>query len=333
MTASPLSSATSSAMKRSSEDLESTLQDDRPTKRIRRFRHSIKHKQPFAIETATRIHDEFLTHSQMTRSITLALSAHGFTAVESSALESFRAVTEEYILRFLKSVNSSMRGARRAEPTPHDFITALSHFNLTSSSFSSFLEMPPYPSICQPSLIIPLEAEKPAPDLDTVLGTSLQSTQPRNKYVPKHMPGLPSAHTWKSTAVMPSREEDARKMRERATREGVLAEQALRRLAQASKAAHKDNAVNGTGTGAKSKPQKSWMAALKAIKKADQEEEEKEEASAEANQVDVDMEDPQAMLPPIGAKKSKTAPNESFETAAVVNCERLHWRELARGKA
>ncbi|KAK3061450.1 hypothetical protein LTR53_019777, partial [Teratosphaeriaceae sp. CCFEE 6253] len=56
-----------------------------------------------------------------------------------------------------------------------------------------------------------------------------------------------------STAVYAEREKDARKMREKATQEGMLAEQALRKLATAAKAGalkaerRRSNALSGPG--------------------------------------------------------------------------------------
>lgn len=53
-------------------------------------------------------------------------------------------------------------------------------------------------------------------------------------FVPKHFPNFPSKHTYKATAEFPDRESDPRKVRERATEEGRLGEEALRRLVGAS---------------------------------------------------------------------------------------------------
>lgn len=53
-------------------------------------------------------------------------------------------------------------------------------------------------------------------------------------YVPAHFPPLPSQHSWKQTPVYTERENDPRKIRERATQEGILAEQALRKLTSAN---------------------------------------------------------------------------------------------------
>jgi transcription initiation factor TFIID subunit 8 len=233
------------------------------------------------------------------------------------------------MLHFLKSVTSSMHGSRREAPTPEDFAAALARSNLTSSSLTPFLAIPSNPSICQPE-IPPLPGlDKAGGRLDLTLDSILQypteEVQKRQKHVPKHFPGLPSKHTWKATEVFQTREQDARKLRERATQEGVMAEQALRRLMEASKVGQreksttKDSCLVPRGRSARS-----WDHALEAIERHDGEEEARE----------MRIEKEMFFIPPaMGAMVTKVAPNETFESAAVVNCGRLNWREMARGKS
>lgn len=80
--------------------------------------------------------------------------------------------------------------------------------------------------------------ELPAIILGEDLGgqTALKQFHPN----PSFLPPLPSAHTYKNSAVLPVREVDSRRIRELATEEGKLGEQALRKLAGAVKldAAH-----------------------------------------------------------------------------------------------
>jgi transcription initiation factor TFIID subunit 8 len=69
-------------------------------------------------------------------------------------------------------------------------------------------------------------------------------------FVPKHFPDFPSKHTYRSTAEFPDRESDPRRVRERATEEGRMGEEALRRLVGASSntpahdPSHKDRPKN-----------------------------------------------------------------------------------------
>lgn len=70
-----------------------------------------------------------------------------------------------------------------------------------------------------------------------------QDQQRTPAYVPPHFPPRPPAHSWIHTPVLPVRERDARRLRERAMAEGVAAEQGLRRLAAAEKAGVKKKKV------------------------------------------------------------------------------------------
>jgi hypothetical protein len=49
-------------------------------------------------------------------------------------------------------------------------------------------------------------------------------------FIPKKFPAFPSKHTYKATEVMPERETDPRKIREKATEAARHGEEALRRL-------------------------------------------------------------------------------------------------------
>jgi hypothetical protein len=86
------------AMKRPAEDFpDSQLQHDdsqRSSKRARKHIHSIKFRQPAAVQSIQGAQDEVFFQSQLLRAITLSLSAQGFDSVDSTALEGFRLATE-----------------------------------------------------------------------------------------------------------------------------------------------------------------------------------------------------------------------------------------------
>jgi len=69
------------------------------------------------------------------------------------------------------------------------------------------------------------------------LGPGLDSREERkpDSFIPSSLPPLPSQHTYKTTVVFAPREKDPRRLRELATEEGKLGEQALRKLAGAVK--------------------------------------------------------------------------------------------------
>lgn len=223
------------------------------TKRRRIIHHALKHVQhiPQDIEPAPQ--DPVFAQGQLLKSISAALVMVGYDAVLPTALEMFRSHVEEYMLKFLSHTRTSMHNNRRTIPTALDFSQSLA--NMPSSHLPQLLlpqlalDVPEdisYPSIPEPD---------PAPpkmdDFSKLLEPLIEQHPPA--WMPRHFPPLPPKHSWKETAVFPQRETDSRKLREKATEEGVLAEQALRRLAAAAKssAAHAEknrhNALRGEG--------------------------------------------------------------------------------------
>jgi hypothetical protein len=159
----------------------------------------------------------------------------GFDGVKASALEMFRAQVEEYMLDFLGHASASMQNNRRTKPTALDFATALASTRPThtASLLEPQLSLSIPADISCPVIPDPDPAPSPAPDFSHLLQPLITVRPP--PYIPNHFPSLPPRHAWKQTAVFPEREKDARKMREKATEEGMLAENALRRLAAAAK--------------------------------------------------------------------------------------------------
>jgi transcription initiation factor TFIID subunit 8 len=213
-----------------------------PGAKKRHIHHSLHRLQPLpaAIEPAPQ--DPVFTQGQLLRSIASALVLAGFDGVQPSALESFRALVEEYMLEFLQRVAGPMNNGRRVKPTALDWEMALAGMENTRTA-----EM----LVPQVKLRIPDEVACPpvarkqgsgvgkgfeVPDFSGLLEPLAIPEERKPEYVPSHFPALPSRHAWMSTPVFPERERDARKMREKATQEGMLAEQALRRLATAAKA-------------------------------------------------------------------------------------------------
>lgn len=219
----------------------------------RRIHHALHHVQriPKAIEPAPQ--NPIYAQGQLLKSISAALVMAGFDSVLPTALEFFRSHVEEYMLHFLSYARTSMHNNRRTTPTALDFAQALA--NMPNAHTARLLvpqlalDVPEdisYPSIPEP------EPDPPdAPDFSKLLEPLIEQQPPA--WAPRHFPPLPPKHSWKETAVYPERERDARKMREKATEEGVLAEQALRKLAASAKASalnaekHRHNALRGEG--------------------------------------------------------------------------------------
>ena len=137
---------------------------------------------------------------------------------------------------FLAGVTQSMLSCRRSQATAQDFFQALHLHQLSLRALLPHLEPPVLTSDARVHL--PVEHYKEEPDqydhhfLGSILSDAL--VERSKPYVPRNFPVLPSKHTYKTTAEFPVKEEDPRKVRERATAEGRLGEEALRRLVGAS---------------------------------------------------------------------------------------------------
>lgn len=179
--------------------------------------------------------------------------------IESVALEAYRNAVEEcsyihhhpqpiltmaVLLKFCSFVRRTMQAARRTIPVATDFQAAIDALDVPLLSD----QLPPYQM--KPEINPPLLPTPPPEDVfhnnlilpPSLLGPELDGKSALKRFAlnPAALPPLPSAHTYKDTAVFPQRETDSRKLRELATEEGKMGEQALRRLAGAVKvdAAH-----------------------------------------------------------------------------------------------
>jgi len=148
------------------------------------------------------------------------------------------------MLKFLSMARRSMLAARRTMPTATDFEAAidalevprpddqLRPYQTHTSTVPSLLPTPPPEDEFHNTTKLP----------PSLLGPELDSHGGLTKFAFSvgGIPELPSAHTFKETPVYPHRETDSRRIRELATQEGKLGEQALRKLAGAVKldAAH-----------------------------------------------------------------------------------------------
>lgn len=149
--------------------------------------------------------------------------------------DALRLTGEVDMLQFLHYVQTSMSANRRANPTAQDFASALALMpNASSASLlKAQVKMRLPHGVSNPSIGEPDPPPAPAADFSNLLQPLMTTGVPA--YIPKHFPQLPPQHAWKQTPVFPQRENDAHKMRERATEEGIQAELALRKLAAAAK--------------------------------------------------------------------------------------------------
>ena len=168
---------------------------------------------------------------------------------------------------FLANVRHCMLASRRPKPIPEDILQSLHSHQLSLRSLLPHLDPPVPPFKSQ----FTLEAETTQPNEQEhfrFLGPDLISApeEKARSYVPKHFPDYPSKHTYRSTSEFPEREIDPRQVRERATEEGRLGEEALRRLVGAgSKRSNPDDSQRLQDRSMRAKRDKLWMETMQAI--------------------------------------------------------------------
>lgn len=128
-----------------------------------------------------------------------------------------------------------MQAARRTAPIAPDFEAAIDTSKLPPPSrlIDELLTYRTKPQI-NPRLLPTPPPDDPYHNV-VELPPSFREHQTQERYIPSSLPKLPSPHTYKATPVYPQQETDPRRIRELATEEGKLGEQALRKLAGAVK--------------------------------------------------------------------------------------------------
>ena len=220
---------------------------------------------------------------------------------------------------YLADVRQSMLSCRRTQAIPQDFLQALHTHQLSLRSLLPHLDPPVNPSRTQFPLQIEIAHEDGEQHL-RFLGPLLNANpdEKLRAYVPKHFPELPSKHTYKSTPEYAEHEQDPRKVREKATEEGRLGEEALRRLVGAGAGKPPQESRQGR------KPQSArvvrdqvWMETMRAV------------TQGTPDNMDFDMDTS------IGKGKQKEddpLPDLSFgygRLGQAVNAEKRYWRKPA----
>lgn len=213
-----------------------------------------------------------------------------------------------------------MLACRRIQPIPHDFEHALKR------SFLRVDDLLPYLKPAAAVEPIPTLLPSPPPEDDPFKSLPFLSSElsgeddrVRSAYIPKHFPGFPSKHTYRYTPIFTEREQDPRKIRERATEDGRHGEEALRKLARA---ASKD-----THLGAVGREKKLWGRRMESMDsmfektvKGLAKRMQKNASVGVATEMDAGPLAEQELKPP----RSKVS--FSFELGPIVNCERNLWR-------
>ena len=204
-----------------------------------------------------------------------------------------------------------MLAARRTAPIATDFESAFQAVQVPTPED----QLPPRmtPKAPAPLSLLPT----PPPDdffnthelPESILGSDLTGKEQkrRDPHIPSSFPAFPSQHTFKGTAILPPRERDPRRIRELATEEGRLGEQALRKLAGAVRGEGKlDLSIEADSTAAE----------------AHRGEQRKGEETMEGMF--------QQTMKALAKTEKRVGPGggvngEGFEVAPIVNCERKFW--------
>ncbi|GLI80710.1 hypothetical protein PoHVEF18_009067 [Penicillium ochrochloron] len=234
--------ATSGQVKRSSSHLEAA--DNKRPRQYYHHHHRLAEPVTLAQACEPALQDEDNVEHMMNRAIGHLLRDAGFDLADPAALSSFRGAAEEYLLHISKFVRQSMLSARRVQPIPPDFEYALNHHRITPDDLRPYLKLPPTVTPIRTLLPSPPPEDEVKRKLPFLNALRCEESETNRSYVPKHFPDFPSKHTYSSTPVFTERDNDPRKIRERAAEDGRHGEEALRKLASA---AYRDSPTGAIG--------------------------------------------------------------------------------------
>ncbi len=226
-----------------------------------------------------------------------------------------------------------MTSSRRTNTVAHDWVYALTQSGLRGSAVleQHFDTGDIPPTLVQPQFEPPTASEAPPPDTEALLGPGLSGKADKDTrpYIPEHFPAFPSKHTYKATPVFTERENDPRKIREKATEEGILAEQSLRKLMAAQKAGiQKQNAGKRKRSKRMKTSDKLWQEAMTDLLSEEVEREKEEQRQAHLEEDDID-EWEQPIEPRI--RQPVADRNLNLEEGVHINYEQRFWRKSAQG--
>ncbi|KAL3482195.1 transcription factor TFIID complex subunit 8 C-term-domain-containing protein [Aspergillus californicus] len=265
--------------------------------------------------------DSYVDH-MMNRVIGHSLFDSGFEIADPLAVEGFRNAAEEYLLKLASYVRASMTSSRRLQPIPHDFEYALKRHSLPVDSLHPYLKPPLKTKVTLAQLPSPPPEDEDDFKILPFLGPQLsgEDDRIRSPYIPKHFPEFPSKHTYRHTPVFTEREQDPRKIRERAADDGRHGEEALRKLARA---AFKDNQP---GSGGRDK--KLWGRKAESFESMFEKTVKGLSKKVSKNPVpgSFEMEVDSGTTADADAKSGRTKGLAGMELPPIINCERDLWR-------
>ncbi|KAI5805809.1 transcription factor TFIID complex subunit 8 C-term-domain-containing protein [Geopyxis carbonaria] len=166
----------------------------------------------------------------LNRSIAKVCKSVGYTGANPCAQEALRKTVEEYYLHMLRTIGLFTHAHHRSRPTVIDFEEMCSRSHISLSSLEAELKR----TRAEGESAYPLQPPSPPPppdlDLTSLLGPQLDGSGDLRCQIYDHLPPFPSRHTYQATPVFAERPTEPRAIREKATAEARLAEQALRTL-------------------------------------------------------------------------------------------------------
>lgn len=222
-----------------------------------------------------------------------------------------------------------MESCRRTTPIPQDFAGVLARERLSLTDLLPYLQPRIPPSIAQPQLERSPPNNEPDVDLSALLGPELNGNSERDQrsYVPANFPSFPSKHAYKFTYTSTELHTDPRQVRELATAEGRLGEEALRRLVSNSwtnRPLNTDPAGAEKGRNRFEELQTMWLETMEKVM-------EREEAADASNGLGDSSGDRSHTLVESDHSQGERAGRRRL--AGPVNYERQFWRKEVRGSS
>ncbi|KAJ5950147.1 uncharacterized protein N7479_008560 [Penicillium vulpinum] len=301
--------------------------DKNNPKRIKRhYHHHHRLHEPVVLPSTSEpaVQDDTHLDQLMNRAVGQTLKDSGFELADPAALSSLCSATEEYMLRLSTFIRQSMLSARRVQPIPQDFDHALKRLHLSPDDLLPHLKPAPSDKHTPTLLPSPPPENEISKSLPFLTALSSEDDRANRSYIPKHFPSFPSKHTYSATAVFIGRDNDPRKIRERAAEDGRHGEEALRKLASA---AFRDNQTGSTG-----RDKKLWGRRMdsmesmfeKTIKGLSKKNSKDSHGTFISSAMDID-----SGHPADADTKSRLKLSWNMELGPIVNCERDLWRRTS----
>jgi len=171
------------------------------------------------------------------RSIFAILQSVGYDSASTAAVDHLRTYFEAYLKSLASDILHFTHAKRRRKPMLADVALSFICNRIGTGGLETELERLPGPLYIPETIPVDSSVYEflPSVEIDRLLGPSLDGTSSRQKFIPTHMPQFPAKHTYLSTPVYSKRQSAPRFIREKATEQARLAEEALRKFLVADK--------------------------------------------------------------------------------------------------